>query len=60
MATTILWISILVLLPILAIWHFSKPKGQRIREMRARGWTWKRVAAYWNCSPRTARRWSMA
>ena len=58
--TTIFWIILLILFPILVIWHFSKPRAVRIQEMRQRGWTWKRIAAYWKCSPTTARRWSMA
>lgn len=58
--TTVIWTIILLLLPILVIWHFSKTKGQRIREQRQRGWTWKQIATYWHCAPSTARRWSMA
>lgn len=59
-ACALAWIAALVLLPLIAIWHFTKPRHQRISEMRSRGWTWKQVASYYGCSPTTARRWAAA
>ena len=59
-STSILWLLALLILPLIIIWHFSKSKSQRINEQRQRGWTWKQVAAYWDCSPSTARRWAAA
>ena len=35
-------------------------KNQRVREMRSRGWTWKRCSDRFNVSPTTAKRWAMA
>jgi len=55
-----IWAAMLVVLPILVIWHFTKSKNQRVREMRNRGWTWKRIAAKYGVSQSTVRRWSMA
>ena len=60
MNTLIVWAAALLLLPLLALWHFTKSKPQRIREMRQRGWTWQRCADRYGISPSTARRWALA
>lgn len=58
--TTLAVIAVLLILPIAILWHLSKPKPQRIREMRARGWTYKRAGAVFGVSASTAKRWSLA
>ncbi len=58
--TTIFWLTALLLLPILILLHLTKSKPQRIREMRSRGWTWKRCGAVFGVTDKTAKRWSLA
>lgn len=59
MTTTTALLVALLLLPALIIFHFTKSKPQRVREMRSRGWTWKRCADHFGVSASTARRWSL-
>ena len=59
MTTAILWVAALLLLPLLALWHFTKSKPQRIREMRQRGWSWRAIADRYGVSQSTARRWAV-
>ena len=59
MTTAILWAAALLLLPLLVLWHFTKSKPQRIREMRQRGWSWRAIADRYGVSQSTARRWAV-
>ena len=44
MTTLTLWAVGLLLLPLLVLWHLSKSKPQRVREMRQRGRTCQHFA----------------
>ena len=60
MTTLTLWAAALLLLPLIVLFHLTKSKPQRIREMRSRVWTWQRCADRFDISPSTARRWAAA
>ena len=60
MTTTFALMAALLLLPLLVLIHFTKSKPQRLREMRARGWSWKRCGAVYGVSDKTAKKWSVA
>ena len=59
MTTLILWAAAVLLLPLLVLFHLTKSKPQRIREMRQRGWSWKQCAERFGVSQSTARRWAV-
>ena len=58
--TTLAVIAVALLLPIICLIHLTKSRPQRLREMRARGWSWKQCGAVWGVTGQTAKRWSMA
>ena len=60
MTTITIWAVALLLLPLLALFHLTKSKPQRVREMRQRGWTWKQCADRYGVSQSTVRRWATA
>ena len=60
MTCVLAWAVALLLLPVLVLFHLTKSKPQRVREMRQRGWTWKQCADRYGVSATTARRWAMS
>ena len=43
----------------LLLWA-TESRHTRIQRMRRNGWTWRRIATRYGCSPTTARRWATA
>ena len=58
--TTIAWAALLLFLPLVLLLYVTESRHTKIQRMRRNQWTWTRIAKKFNCSPSTARRWSMA
>ena len=58
--TSLLWAAVLLFLPLVLLWHLTESRQTKIQRMRRNQWTWARIAKKFNCSPSTARRWSLA
>jgi len=60
MTTTLAWLAVLFTLPFLLVWRAAESKGTTVRRLRRQGLTWKQIAAKFNVSTSTARRWATA
>lgn len=54
------WLAVILLLPLVLIWNLTESKGTKIRRARSNGRTWATIAARYNVSPSTVRRWATA
>lgn len=56
MTTTLAWVAVLLLLPLLLLCWASESRQQRARRLRRQGWTQQRIANHLHTSRTTVRR----
>ena len=54
------WLAVILLLPLVLLWNLTESKSTKIRRARSNGRTWKAIAARYNVSTTTVRRWATA
>ena len=54
------WLAVILLFPLVLIWNLTESKGTKIRRARTNGHTWKAIAARYNVTSSTVRRWGTA
>lgn len=60
MTTTLCWVLIVLLLPLIVLLWATESRAVRIQRLRRQGQTWNQIASRYGCSPSTARRWANA
>ena len=60
MTNVLIWALVILLLPVHLILWATESKGTTVRRLRRQGQTWKSIAAKFNVSPTTVRRWAAA
>ena len=58
--TTIIWLTALLLLPILILLWLTESRSNRINRLRKNGATWKAIGDRYGVTDKTAKRWSAA
>lgn len=56
MTTTLAWVAVLLLFPILLLLWASESREQRVKRLRRQGWTQQRIADHLSISRSTVRR----
>lgn len=56
MTTTLAWVAVLLLFPILLLLWASESREQRVKRLRRQGWTQQRIADHLLISRSTVRR----
>lgn len=56
MTTTLAWVAVLLLFPILLLLWASESREQRVKRLRSQGWTQQRIADHLLISRSTVRR----
>lgn len=56
MTTTLAWVAVLLLFPLLLLCWASESRQQRARRLRRQGWTQQRIANHLHISRTTVRR----
>ena len=54
------WVAALLLLPLIVLAWATESRHTRIQRLRRNGHTWRAIAARYNVSPTTVRRWAAA
>lgn len=44
MTTTLAWVAVILLLPVLLLLRATESQGQTVRRLRSQGWTQQRIA----------------
>lgn len=60
MTTTLCWVLVLVLLPLIVLLWATESRSTRIQRLRRQGQTWNEIAQRYGCSASTAKRWAHA
>jgi len=58
MTNALVWALVLLMLPLHLLLWATESKGTTVRRLRRQGLTWKSIAARFNVSPSTVRRWA--
>jgi len=58
MTNALVWALVLLMLPLHLLLWATESKGTTVRRLRRQGLTWKSIAARFNASPSTVRRWA--
>ena len=53
-------VLIVITFPVIVLLHITESRHTRIQRWRRQGQTWKQIGERLNCSPSTAKRWSIA